>query len=984
MEKDDEDLKEMLIEKEPYMIRGNDDDYKIDSESEPLSESEKRLIETINSHMKNEYFEWNNSQVNDYKFTLPKTAFSDAKQLELLKYEDAEVDYADNENEKLSDDQINEIATNGEFSVKSKKGKVYVWKVSTWLMQGNENRFKNFQEDLGYAFEFFYYYKYRFNSKFYYANIYRVAKNCYFFVRDIWRLIFGSTFFYSKNDTFYDKLHKEYYERILPNSNISTRIYFPNARTIFASIYSKFSTEWDNTRYIVEDELRSKELPEEEQKHKLLETRLDRLIEFFKDQLDSQINSKVSSEMKATLLMLIKAKHIVVQVEHNHLDRVDLMKKQLMERLLAENPIKSKTKPWLNKVYFTEEKERIIELEKERNREREESLKDYPIALYLVNVYDEFERQSPVMAKALNEHEPDNPRQTFYYDFTLCTPRVEESKYEYNGITTISYIMKYSKQLTTSTSYYFWRQVRSVYLLIWMFWEVLVWWKKMLFNTSFGIKALFCSKVESSRYLLNSVNGEIGYSYTDYTYPSSFSKLSDWITESRESFLRNRHTNFFGSNFGNIVNIIENYFIKAFILGTLMAIFYPIGIILFSLLCSILMLAGIFLSVVFVIVAYLFNIIIFDTWSPTHNGCPIIPLVVIFVWRAVICVAFSTLAFLVLCIVQLLGIIFMLIWALLSIFVRFFYDKLMIMIIKCLAKIPRTDSSVAWKIRGPGLNRTQFTKISIDDSLTLLRSKLEKIQLNDYNERLQKVIDIPIQNINKFNTRVMKKANCTIQLSDRISKNVGTLRNTLYNQYYARQRIYPNECTNIRFSQEDLEVFLIASQDLIKDFVETEKLNFIWKMYAVVEGKWDLLTEKIVKETFGEGILENIDEGVEMLELKQNDINIINEIEQVQRNANIVNYHSMAFRKREKLAKKHDFENAEELEISQKYLAARKHTSKGKFDDVNQRMVTIDFLSYEGVFYFASYLLPEQRYKEETILDNKLSPNYKEEKEENN
>ena len=145
MDNEGEHLLELLLDKEPYQTS---DERTLDqkTQNKPISEEESRILETIKEYLKKESFQWDENKISDYKFNLPETVFSEARQLQLLNYEDAEVDYEDNENEVLSEENIRDINLKGEFSIKSKKGKVYVWKLSTWLIQGSENRFKNFQD----------------------------------------------------------------------------------------------------------------------------------------------------------------------------------------------------------------------------------------------------------------------------------------------------------------------------------------------------------------------------------------------------------------------------------------------------------------------------------------------------------------------------------------------------------------------------------------------------------------------------------------------------------------------------------------------------------------------------------------------------------------------------------------------------------------------------------------------------------------------
>ena len=1002
VEEPDIDEYKLLLEKEPFKFESEklvDRSKGKDKNNLELSESEKRIIDTIKEYIEREGQMWKENSFKDYKFNLPSTAFSEAKTLELISYPDAEVIYEDNDNEVLSDENYNDIATKGEFSMKSSNGKTYVWKISTWLIQGSINRKKNFLSDIGVVFEMFYYYKYRFNSKFKYANIYRVLKNFYFTVRDFFRLFIGTPAEYDRSSNINEKVYSDYYKKLI-DEGLNTRIYFPFACQMINQINNEFSNKWSNESYLIKGRLLKEKLEEDVLKKKLLDERLDKLIEYLsnheeftelnsveyteslnlatKEEKEETINfikkdNEIRIEMKKTLTEILKAVHIYKNIEADHLNKVDLMKKELMQNILSENPIRSKTKPWLNKTYFTEEKERILELEKEKLREINDKLKMYPLMLFILNSFYTFEIEKKALIKEIKENEKteSNPKKTFHYQYEYCTPKVEVIKSETTDQVNTYYTLKYDEVVTVSSDIYFWRIVSYYYFLLSMLWGVIIWTRNRLTHDPLSLFALFSFKLQTG-INVNYYTGEISQNYNYNTYLSSFKNLGEWITESRENFLKNRHTNFFGSGFGNFINIIENYIIKAVILGFLLAIFYPIGILLYTIICLVIGMLLFFLSFVWIIIVFLFTILIYDLDNPGSRGCYIFPLIVwIICWRILICIGFSTLAFVVLMIVQLLTAIFMLLFGIFRYILRTIYDALTLMFIKCFAKVPKTDSSVAWKISGPGLNRNYFFKVSIDDALTIVRAKMEKLQLARYEEIISKKIDEPLNFYTKFSSK-LNKVNCNITCPPKVSDCCSKVKNILHKQVQERRSIYPIENHSIRFNEEELEVFLIASQDLIKDYVQTNKMEYLWKSRSILKDSWNLLTESILIESFGSGIMDNVDDGSEISEAKQMDQFIIEQIKNVQAAANINNFSSLAHAKRKKLAERRDFDNVEDLELNQKYLHSRKHTSDYKYDDTGLRQASLSFVNSNSSDPFSiCYYYIEKTLREKLIEEDK-------------
>ena len=67
----------------------------------------------------------------------------------------------------------------------------------------------------------------------------------------------------------------------------------------------------------------------------------------------------------------------------------------------------------------------------------------------------------------------------------------------------------------------------------------------------------------------------------------------------------------------------------------------------------------------------------------------------------------------------------------------------MLQIIKCFAKVPKSDTSVAWKIKGPGININNYYYLKIDETLVILRGVMENIELSNYEKVIKENIEYP-------------------------------------------------------------------------------------------------------------------------------------------------------------------------------------------------------------------------------------------------
>jgi hypothetical protein len=298
------------------------------------------------------------------------------------------------------------------------------------------------------------------------------------------------------------------------------------------------------------------------------------------------------------------------------------------------------------------------------------------------------------------------------------------------------------------------------------------------------------------------------------------------------------------------------------------------------------------------ILRQLFNIFIFDFDNPNRYDSNLFPIFIIFIYEIFI-TGILNLIFAILAIIgQILLSIFMIIFGISRWCLRSLYDALTYTIIRCNGRIPKADTSFAWKISGPGYGRTVYYKLEIEEALLLVRSELEKIELEGFREKLSEEINKPNVIHDEIVRKTLSNLNGNIEPDPKLVTSVNKYQEVLRHQITLRNSIYPPVKGNVRFSQDDLETLLEATFDLIKDFVLAKNLQFIWKQYKLIPNNWRLLTEKILIRTFGsEDILVNVDEsdlvkGSEKLNIRSN------ELKQVYEELGLNNQKERALRKK--------------------------------------------------------------------------------------
>jgi hypothetical protein len=851
---------QVFIPRLPYKIQ------KTDSAKEPTNEEEKQILSHITSYLEKKCWFWDITDADKFVFDLPATVFRQGNKIEFKEFEEAEVEYFENfESRNLTKEQRDEIWQKGQFTLKSKIPCLpYIWTISEWLFKGIDKRNANFVYDMYLVFYYLYYLRNRFRKDKRHP-FFSVVFSFIFLkkgVKDLYSMVCGRPFYnytYINNirnpKNLRDVLLKQYYENLIKdNPQIVASVYLPKTSAIINEIHSNFERGWKDLRIHKEHELRILGLSPSEIKEKVQDYRVDLLVHEY------DRSEKLDERKKKYIIEILKANRIFDKIQIDYDKQYKADKDALREKLCEENPIRSNSKRWLELLTIENFKTRAEELERLRDIRVDQELFNYPTAKIMIKSFINFEKYYDQNLKLLAER---NTREPYMIKDirSKCYPPFEVYKLQ------DTYDKKYYFYLRTSTSvkvdtlHHFWRFKITYHRLMADYHNIIRWGWFNCWNSSFGLKA-FCAPYIVKRYLIDSKTGVVKESETSFTYSSAFTSLGKWIKDSRDAFERAGDNGFLGSKTGRVINYIENYFLKLILWGFVIAVLYPLAIILLTLFSFLWMIfCLVFMTLFRPFQQFIFNVFIFDTEGLDVIDCPCLPIFWIIFKRFIFQFLVNLIMSICLIFIQIFIGLFMLVFGCLRWLIRGFYDCLTFIIIRCNGNIPKVNTSIAWRIAGPGISRSLFYRIEVDDGLLLVRGELEKLQLEDYRTKVHAIIEEPRKIHDTISNTIFANCYGYLNVHPQVSDSVNKYYNVIGNQISKRNECYPYINNKIRFSKENLAILLEASHDLIKDFVEKNGLKSIWNTFELVPGTYDLLTIKILKKVFNsENILTNVDE----------------------------------------------------------------------------------------------------------------------------
>lgn len=847
-----------LLVKQPYTIK------KDPMAEDPLNEEEGRLLANLKNLFESNLYMWDFSKAEDFKFILPNTVFSQEKKINFTAFDESEVKYDDSYlSRSLTSDQLSEIFKGGKFSVKSKDGNVpYIWQLSQWLHKGTDNIRESFYDDFSWAFYFLYCLRYRFSTdrNFIFFSIPQSFKFILVTLKSLWGLYFGRAKYSNQYlsylnypQTIDSEIFVDYQKNILrENPEIITSIFYPKFQALINKIQLRFNIKWGDESIEVEHRLRESELSAKEIKEKLSSIRFDRLIE------EVQNENKIDPRRKQYYIDMLKSEDIYSKILFNEAKKINDVTTSFRAEIKKTSPILSRVDAWCNSELEIKKKNRVQEILNETEEIIEDKLSSYRVQKMLIQSYRNFLKCAPANRKLYIERKEPTYSRSYYCirklrlpEYTIITNEYLKQKY---------YTLGTTKSIEVISDCSYWR-VKLLYTRIHVtYFNTIVFCYNNCFNSSFGLKALYADRILTN-YMINYNTGAIESEEFVFTYYSALVNLKNSIVKSRSDFERARDSGFLGGSVGKFLNILENYIGRLIFGGLAYGILYPVMIVFNTVICFFLSIIGFFLSIVLYFLGVICCILIYDYDYPEYGACRILPLFTILFYRLFILSILNFVFGLCSIIGQILLSIFMCFFGVLRRASRTLYDLMTYAIIKCNGKIPKDDTSFAWRISGPGTNRKLFYKLQIEEALLLVRAQLEKDKLECFRAEIYESLREPQMIHEGFNNRILKNLSGSINPDFKLAESINKYIEVVNKQINERYSVYPPTIYDVRFTKDDLEILLEASFDLIKEYVGRDKSDFIWKKNKLLENNWRLLTERILIQTFGsEDILVNVDQ----------------------------------------------------------------------------------------------------------------------------
>lgn len=213
----------------------------------------------------------------------------------------------------------------------------------------------------------------------------------------------------------------------------------------------------------------------------------------------------------------------------------------------------------------------------------------------------------------------------------------------------------------------------------------------------------------------------------------------------------------------------------------------------------------------------------------------------------------------------------------------------MMMFVLCFAKVPVEDSTIAWKIGGPGVTRVFFKLLTAEEGIKRLISYLEEKELEELGGKMDEKLCSYKKNVENFFGKINNPFGVGInvkweQKSGAWGKNLNkedynkdivslpycieNLKEKLRFQMDERRETFIRNDSKAKFSERELESFLDNAPQIIKHFIETRKAHYLWKKLDVLKDNWPRLTEILLSNSLASQFRETLEEIEKRTELK--------------------------------------------------------------------------------------------------------------------
>ena len=386
-----------------------------------------------------------------------------------------------------------------------------------------------------------------------------------------------------------------------------------------------------------------------------------------------------------------------------------------------------------------------------------------------------------------------------------------------------------------------------------------------LFNHYLGFSSFWEDRIYSNP-TCDPTTGEIKLGEGKSTLKSNLSKLCNSISKDRKDFEESPDDSFFGKNCARVFNLFYNYVLKTVTALFVFLIGFPLLILFWSLFWGIVIITCYVWGLFGIIFYSLLCLLIVDLDHPSNEeiGLGLIPIIF---YTLLTKFFFQLIGTIFLLFGQPIAAIFLFFIGLLRMIFRFCYDCFMFIIVWIFAKVPVSDSFLAWKISGPGLSRQYYNHIEIGDALTLVHAELEKCELLTFKTLLYTILEYPLTKANDF---YKKYNNLDLKFDPNplLSSSIAHYKRKLNEKIYERLSLFPS-VSNIKFNEEELTTLKISSRDYIREYVTSHRMEYLFDHFKLQKNSWGKLSELILQSAFGLQILESLTDLDFKIEIKR-------------------------------------------------------------------------------------------------------------------
>ena len=823
-----------------------------------LTEKEKEILSINKEYIESKLWFWKLDET--FKFDLPPTVFKQKKSIDNdkgLQYSNPGAKY-DNPSiigKRFSCNILSQIWLKGEFNIESKVPDFpYTWHITECMIKGYNGVKEAYFNILSAAFMFIYTLKYRFFSD-------KYEELCYFSIKSSFYHLYNAVvrfvdLFFGIPLYHYDKSNAKKQIMIqrlktfnINNSDFDYEFFNSKTKNELKAIEEKFEAKWVkeiNPSIMVE----WTNLNRQEMTTFLKNKKLEEYIKYLDN--DQQFKILEQSHPSAKDYLLSQQ---VINDKTFHYDSEKSSKLGKYEKKLEDNYVRYQCEYWrddnMNSYKTKLEKDTEEKIHKEVKREIHD--KKDPLTIYKFNVENAKE-----MKELIDKYSKKNKRPKVKYTFIrnlCCYNRLEYVDQRGN----IKYELQKESEYQLKSDFFLWRIVLFILKFFYDFWNFNLFFFRLMFNSMFGIKALFCVELYRD-YDINPSTGEKIEKGETTTFPGSLRNLWIMVRESRDKFERAPDTGILGKGCMRIFHLFYNYVMCLFFLGILLIAFYPLIIFLTIGVSILLIILSPILIIFWIILDYLFTLLIYNRFDEELNITPI--LFVIFIEFAFGFFMQLILVFFLLIFQPIIS-FFIFIFAHLYYIARIILNCLFISIIACFGRVPQSDSCVAWQVSGPGIFVERYYDLSNKDIIYLVIGYLEKIVIENYRKKIEKMLESPNIQIKEIK-QTFGQLGLDFVLTEDFDDSIDFYKDILDSQINKRNGYYPVCYVRVKFTEERLQEVKYMISLYVSEYSKVNDISNELNKYK----KMDFFIEEILKSIFDRSILVPLEKSEKYTHLK--------------------------------------------------------------------------------------------------------------------